>query len=95
MTLKDFCTVLALAYGLVFATIGFVFFRRNNSNPSTLPWLFGIGGALYSFVSLMTGSILQRPAAQIFEYTVTNVLLSLAIGVVGIIGGQRLAQRMR
>ena len=89
----DLITILTIAYGILFVIVGLILFRRSRPKPKILPWLTGIGVGLYSFASLMTGSILQRPTTQIVDYTITDILLSLGFGVVGYIGGRRLANR--
>ena len=95
MTTRDLMTLLAFIYGLLFAVIGFILFKRCKSNLKTLPWIIGICMGLCIFVSLMTGSMLREPITQIADYTLTNILMSLGFGIVGFISGQKLARRKK
>jgi drug/metabolite transporter (DMT)-like permease len=88
-------TVLALIYGLLFAVIGLILFRRSESKPKALPWITGICAGFCMFVSLMTGSMLRESITQIANYTLTNILMSLGFGLVGYISGQKLARRIK
>lgn len=95
MATIDLLSIITLIYGLLFTTGGLILYRRSQSKPEVLPRLIGFGAGLYLFVSLMTGSMLERPITQIVDYLVTNTFLSLGFGLVGYISGRKLARRWK
>ncbi len=92
MTLEDLITTVMLILGLVWITTLLVLIKLGKLKLEMWPRILGIGGGLYTFVCLMTFSILLRPISEFMDYTVTNTLWSLAIGIVGYFGGHRIVR---
>jgi len=93
MTPKDLITIVVLIFGLVWGTIMLILWRRRKTKPKTWPHLLGIGVGIYMLVSSMTASILLRPISEFVNYTITNFILSLAIGAVSYFSGRMIARR--
>jgi hypothetical protein len=72
----------------------YVLLKRKKLKARALPRILGIGAWTYAFVSMMTTSILLRPKSDFMDYTITNIFWSLAFGVIGYIGGRRIARNM-
>jgi len=90
---RDTIDMILLVVGLVWGVILLYLWRRNKSKPKMWPRLLGIGGWVYGFTSLMTTSILLSPKSEIVNYTISNFLWSLAVGVVCYFSGRILADR--
>jgi len=84
---------IALILGLIWLAIILTLWRRNKSNPKVWPRIFGIGGGVYTFVLFMIGSILKRPTSEFVNYTITNFLWSLGMGIWVYFCGRILARR--
>ena len=92
MTLKDLITIVVIIYGLVWGTIMLILWRRSRTKPKTWPGLLAIGIGVYLFVSSMTASLLLRPISEFVDYTITNFILSFAVGVIGYFSGHKIAR---
>jgi len=88
MTTMDWIT---LSMGVIWGTIILILWKRNKSNM--WPRIFGIGGSVYLFVVSMTQSVLFWPRSDFWEYTISNSLWSLAVGIVCYFSGRQLARR--
>jgi len=87
MVTEDLITIILLIIGLFLVIIFLIFTKRGKLKIEMWPRVFGIGGAIYTFVSLMTMSILLSPISEFVNYTTTNLFWSIVFGIVGYIGG--------
>jgi hypothetical protein len=94
VTPKDLLTIVVLALGLVWGTIMLILWKRRKTKPKTWPNLLGIGTGIYTFVAFMTFSIFLRPISEFPNYTITNILWSLALGGIGYTSGRKIARNM-
>lgn len=81
MTLKALMDIITIIAILIFGTVTLVFIRRNKLKPESWPGFIGISGGICLFVLLMIQSIFMEPSSELFNYTVTNSVLSLALGI--------------
>ncbi len=88
----DLISIILLIPGLFLATAMYILIKRGKLKLVMWPRIFGISGGLYMFLSSMITSILLRPASEIVEYTITNFIWSLALGIVGYFGGRMLVR---
>lgn len=92
MVPEDLNTLCQLLLGVVWGTGMLILWKRNKSRPKIWPRILGIGGGLYGFVSLMTGSMLLWPKSEFLDYTIENLFWSLAGGIVLYFSGRKLAR---
>jgi len=83
-----------LIIALVFGTIMLILWIRNKSKANMWPRIFGVWGGIYAFVLFMAVSIMQKPIAELFDYTTENFLWSLALGIWAHFCGRVLVRRM-
>ena len=87
-----------LMIALVFGTIMLFPWKRNKSKANMGPRFFGVWGGIDAFVLFfvlfMAGSIMQRPIAELFDYTTENFLWSFALGIWAYFCGRVLVRRM-
>jgi hypothetical protein len=81
MTSKDLITIFTLIFALVLIILILVLIKRYKLKPETWPYLAGLGSGVYLFVPLMIQSIINRPLSELPNYTVTNLILSLAVSI--------------
>jgi hypothetical protein len=78
---------IALILGVIWGIIILILWRRSKSKM--WPRIFGIGGGIFSFVLMMTQSIQFWPRSEFLNYTISNFLWSLAIGIVCYFSGRK------
>jgi hypothetical protein len=88
MPSKDLITIVMLIVGLVWVTIFVVLIKLGRLKLEMWPRFFGIGAGVYMFISSMAFNILLRPRSEFMDYTISNVLWSLAFGIMGYFGGR-------
>lgn len=81
-----------LVLGLFLAIVMYVLLKRKKLKAAALPRIIGVGAGVYVFVSFMVSSILLRPFSEFVKYTITSFFSSLLFGIVGYIGGRRIAR---
>jgi hypothetical protein len=81
-----------LVLGLLLAIVMYILLKRKKLKAAALPHIIGVGAGIYVFVSFMVYSTLLRPFSEFVNYTITNFFSSLAFGIVGYIGGRRIAR---
>jgi len=89
----DLISIVLLILALFLATVTQILIKRGKLKPEMWPRVFGLGAGAFMFLSSMIASILLRPISEIVDYTVTNFFWSLAMGIVGYIGGRMFARR--
>jgi cation transporter-like permease len=94
MKLIDLITIIGLISGLFLVMVTLVLLKRKNLKAKALPYVFGVGGWIYAFISMMTASMLLRPISEFVNYAIENLFWSLALGIVGYIGGRGIARNM-
>ena len=90
MSSMDF---VAPTFALFWGIVTFILFRRNKSKPELWSRIFGFGAGMYAFSSLMIASILREPLSEFVDYTITNLFLSLPIGIISYLTGRAYARR--
>lgn len=93
MQIIDLITLVQLLLGLLIAIAAYILIRRGKLPPKLWPRVFGIGGGVYGFISLMITSVLLRPASDATNYIIENLFWSLMLGIVGYFGTQKYARR--
>ena len=94
MELRDLLTMIMLMPGFLWATAMYILLKRKKLKAKVLPRIFAIGAGVYMLVGSMIFSIFLEPRSKFANYTITNIFWSLAFGMIGYIGGRRLARNM-
>jgi hypothetical protein len=92
MTPMDLISIVMFMLGLFLAIVMYILLKRKKLKAAALPRIIGVGAGVYVFVSFMVSSILLRPLSEFVNYTITSLFSSLAFGIVGYIGGRRIAR---
>ena len=92
MPLKDLMTIIMLPTGLILGGALLILTKRGKLKLETWPRIVGIGGEVYLFMLLMIQSILGRPPSEFLNYTLNNVVLSLAFGIVAYFSARKIAR---
>jgi hypothetical protein len=95
MTSDDLVSVFMISLGLIFIISMAIYIVRYKLKVETWPRIIGFTGGVYCFVSLMIGSIINRQLSGILEYTITNVVSSLALGVMAYLSLRIIAVRSK
>ncbi len=95
MKLIDLLTAIFLASGLIWALATYILIKRNILRAAMWPYVLGVGGLVFAFVSSMTSCILLRPSSDFSDYTLTNGFWSSLIGIGGYITGRMLEHHQR
>lgn len=93
MTQEDLITIVMLIFGLFLIAILFIFITRGKLKLEMWPRIFGIGAGIYMFISSMAFSMFLKPISEFGDYTISNVLSSLAFGIIGYFGGRIIVRR--
>lgn len=90
----DLISIVGLIVGFPLAIAMHVLIKQRKINGKMLPLILGIGAGIYMFVFSMSASLLTRPISEFANYTIANIVLSFALGIMGYIGGRRIARNM-
>ena len=81
-----------LVFGLIGGIVMLVLWSRNKSRPKMWPRIFGVGGGVFTFMLMMTGSILFWPKSEFLRNIIASFLMSLVFGMVGYFSGHKLVR---
>lgn len=84
---------IAPIFGLFWGIAMYILLKQNKSKPELWPRISGFGVGVYAFLSLMTASILREPISEFVDYTITNLFLSLPLGIISYLTGRAYARR--
>jgi hypothetical protein len=90
----DLISIVGLIVSFPLALVGYFLLKQRKRKRKMLPRISGFGAGIYMFVFSMSASLLTRPTSEFAKYTITSILWSLAFGIMGYIGGHRIARNM-
>ncbi len=86
MTKIDLFSIALLVAGLSLGILLFFVMKQNKPLTNKWPRAFGLGAAIFLFVSLILARMLFFPTTDFFSHLTDSLLLSLVIGIVAWFG---------
>ena len=90
----DLITIVGLTVGFFLVAVMYVLLKRKKLKAKSLPYILGVGGGIYAFMSMMTASMLLRPISEFIDYAIENLFWSLALGIMSFFSGRKIARNM-